>query len=430
MHRKEKNTPRVSVLMANYNGERFLASAIVSILEQSYKNFELIVIDDGSTDSSASIIRAFVSQDSRVKGFYFSRNRGFACALNYGLKFSRGEYVARMDSDDLCHRDRFQKQVAYLDKHTKIHVLGCRYRAINEEGTFCSTAYARRFMSPVPIVFGGHRVAKNILLGLYPVLHATIVCRRSTLLSVGGYREFFPIAEDDDLYFRLVSLHGEVLNNLPEKLYYYRHHGSSTTQRFSRPFRNLIFNVLTLSAEFRRRGFEDPLEVPPLPCYKSLRFRGVSSVLFLQDSLVFLPSSSRARMYSLLRVVMILRRFGLKSFHHISLRRDLGITLDRQIYFYASFCSLCFRVGKHRACFLYLRHILSLRYYVIFFEMFRILNHFSDNHLRFFRSLIFTRCFYYGLKHLVFAFYLISLRTTKFFASLGGLFSFFSKQKI
>ena len=78
-------TPRVSVLMTNYNGERFLASAIVSILEQSYKDFELIVIDDGSTDSSPAILRAFMLQDSRVKGFYFPRSTVAFDAVTLGL---------------------------------------------------------------------------------------------------------------------------------------------------------------------------------------------------------------------------------------------------------------------------------------------------------------------------------------------------------
>ena len=415
MQRKEKNTPRVSVLMANYNDERFLGAAIASILSQSLTAFELIVVDDGSSDQSVSLLKVYAKKDKRIRVFYFPKNRGFARALNYGLKFARGEYVARMDSDDFCHPDRLKKQVSYLDKHAEIHALGCRYRAINEEGFFCSFAYAKSLKKPLPIVFGRHRVAKAVFRFRYPVLHPTIVCRRSTFLSVGGYREFLPISEDDDLYCRLVSLHGGVLDNLPEKLYYYRHYSSSTTQRFSYPFRMLVIFLISLSSEFRRRGFWDPLEERPSLDSRGLRFRGISSLLFLQDSLVFLPSYPREGLYSLLRIVTILRRFGLKNFHHISLWSDLGISFDKQVYFYTLFGAACFRLKKFRSGFLYCRYVFGFFHRVslptmffILFKIFTLVKHYSHDdkyyyhdHLQFFYSLIFTTRWHYGLKHLL-----------------------------
>ena len=416
MQRKEKNTPRVSVLMANYNDERFLGAAIDSILSQSLTAFELIVVDDGSSDQSVSLLKAYAKKDKRIRAFYFPKNQGFVHALNYGLGLSRGEYIARMDSDDTCHPDRLRHQVSYLDKHTEIHVLGCRYRALNEEGSFCSDKYAKSLMNPPPIVFGRHRVAKAVFRFRYPVLHPTIVCRRSTLLSVGGYRNFFPISEDDDLYCRLTTLHGEVLDNLPKKLYYYRHYSSSTTQRFSYPFRMLVIFLISLSSEFRRRSFWDPLEERPSLDSRGLRFRGVSSLLFLQDSLAFLPSYSfREGLYSLLRVVVILRRFGLKDFHHISLWSDLGISFDKQVYFYTLFCAACFRLKKFRSGFLYCRYVFGFFHRVslptmffILFKMFTLVKHYSHDdkyyyhdHLQFFYSLIFTTRWHYGLKHLL-----------------------------
>ena len=406
--------------MTTYNGERFLAAAIESVLKQSFTDLEVIIVDDGSTDSSASIIRSLSARDSRVRGVFLDRNLGIPKAANRGLVRARGEYVARMGSDDLCHRDRFAKQVAYLDKHTKIDVLGCHYRAIDEEGSFCYAEHALSFANPIPISFGRHRVAEDIFCSRYPILQGTIVCRRSTLLSVGGYREFFPMAEDDDLYCRVVSMHGRVMDNLPSKLYYYRHHGNSTTQRFSHPFRMLLIHVIALSLEFRRRGFWDPLEECPSTYCQSLRFRGISSLLFLQDSLVFTPSFSdnpRARLYYLLRIVIILRRFGLKNFNHISLWNNFNMTLIKQIYFYTFFCIMCFRLKKFRAGFLYLRHVLSWRYYVVFFEIFKILKKNSNNHLISFRSLIFTSRFHHGLKHLFFAFFCNPLFALRFFVT-------------
>ena len=412
------STPRVSVVMTTYNGSRFLSEAIESILNQSLIDLELIIVDDGSTDSSSFIVRSFCARDSRVRGIFLERNLGIPKAANCGLRAARGEYIARMDSDDVCHRDRLLKQVSYLDKHREIQLLGCHFYAIDEEGLLCSDAYARKLKEPLPLSFGRYRVAKDILSLKYCILHPSIVCRRSCFVSLEGYREIFCIGEDVDLYQRLVVLHGAVLDNLSEKLYYYRHYASSITRQYSRSVHTFITCAVTIFSEFRRRGFWDILDGYPLANQKSLRFCGISSFLFLQDSLVFLPICSRARLYHLLRIVIILRRFGLKDFHHISLW-NFNMPMNKQIYFYVSFCVACFRLKKFRAGFLYFRYILSLRYYFVFvellIELFDMLSGFSNKHLRSFRSLIFTKHFYYGLKHLIFAFLLSPFHTIKFF---------------
>ena len=408
-------SPRVSVVMTTYNGERFLSAALESILNQSFTDLELIVVDDGSTDNSASIIRSFCARDLRVRGIFLERNFGIPKAANRGLRAARGEYVARMDSDDLCHHDRLLKQVSYLEKHKEIDVIGCDFRAINEEGFFCSDAYARRFKEPIPLSFGKSRVAKDILNLGYSVLHPAILCRRSCYTSLGGYREIFFIGEDIDFYIRLVIAHGAVLDNLSKKLHYYRHYNSSMTRLFSRSVHIFITCAIVLFSEFRRRSFWDPLDELPSKNIKSLRFRGVSSLLFLQDSLVFLPTCSRARLYHLLRVVIILRRFCLKDFHGITLWEALGITLDRKIYFYISFCILCFSMKKNKLSLFYLYRTFNLISRVSFSDIFNVLKRFSDNNLRSFRSLILTKRFHYGLKYLILAFLLSPLRTIKFF---------------
>ena len=159
------STPRVSVVMTTYNGARFLSEAIESILNQSLISLELIVVDDGSIDSSPSVIRSFCARDLRVRGIFLERNLGIPKAANYGLRAARGEYIARMDSDDMCHRDRLLKQVSHLDKHKEIQLLGCHFRAVDEEGFLCSDAYARyrKLKEPLPLSFGRYRVAKDIL---------------------------------------------------------------------------------------------------------------------------------------------------------------------------------------------------------------------------------------------------------------------------
>ena len=246
--------PKVSVLMANYNGERFLASAIVSILEQSYRDFELIVVDDGSTDSSASLIRSLCDYDSRVRGIFLKKNLGAAKAANRGLRVTRGKYVARMDSDDLCHRDRLLKQVSYLEKHPEIFVLGCRSVNIDEWDK-------RRNSGKDEVAFRRGRllIARRMVEGEYLVVHASLVVRKFCFEEVGGYRELFPIGEDIDLYARLLERYGAIFENLPERLYYYRRYKESLTRTYSSEAHIKVQTLVMYSAFCRTQGMNDPL---------------------------------------------------------------------------------------------------------------------------------------------------------------------------
>ena len=241
--------------MTNYNGERFLASAIVSILEQSYKNFELVVVDDGSTDSSPAILRAFASQDSRIKNFYYSRNRGFAYALNYGLARVQGEYVARMDSDDLCHPERLAKQVAYLNRHPEIFVLGCRSESID-----AWDKRKNRAKDEVPFRIGCLLIARRMAEGEYFIHHPTLMVRKFCFEELGGYREVFPIGEDIDLYARLLDRYGAIFENLSERLYSYRRYKESLTRQHDFSQHAWIQTLVMYSARCRREGLPDPLD--------------------------------------------------------------------------------------------------------------------------------------------------------------------------
>ena len=306
-------SPRVSVLMTNYNGERFLASAIVSILEQSYKDFELIVVDDGSTDSSPAILRAFVSQDSRIKGFYFPHNRGFPCALNYGLARVRGEYVARMDSDDLCHRDRLAKQVSYLEKHHEIFVLGCRSVNIDEWDKRKNNA-----KDEVPFRCGRLLIARRMVEGEYLVLHASLMIRKFCLEELGGYREIFPIGEDIDLYARLLDRYGAVFENLSERLYSYRRYKESLTGQYNFSQHAWVQTLVMYSARCRREGRPDPLDkarslrLSSLPVSSSER--SILRAWHFFHRLYILPRKKEERSIFLRRgVAMLKKNFGLED---------------------------------------------------------------------------------------------------------------------
>src|SRR5207237_10277673 len=150
--------PRVSVLLPVWNGEAFLEQAMESILRQTLSSFELIVIDDGSTDRSAAIAEEFASRDPRMRVLR-RPHEGLSAALNAGIAAARGEYVARMDADDISAPDRLRKQVAYLDAHPACVAVGAWSDVVDEAGrqiglkTFVTTqsesaASLRRVSSP------------------------------------------------------------------------------------------------------------------------------------------------------------------------------------------------------------------------------------------------------------------------------------------
>lgn len=123
--------PRVSVILPAYNCETFIADAIGSILGQTFCHFELLVIDDASTDTTVEIIRTF--NDPRLRIFEKPKNTGYTESLNYGLNLSKGEYIARMDADDISFPKRFEKQVAFMDHHQEVVACGTFYRVLGSE---------------------------------------------------------------------------------------------------------------------------------------------------------------------------------------------------------------------------------------------------------------------------------------------------------
>jgi glycosyltransferase involved in cell wall biosynthesis len=129
---------RVSVVMSVFNGERFLREAVDSILGQTYRDLELIVIDDGSADGSGEILAQRRQADARLRVFP-QANMGLTRSLNRGVELSTGEYVARMDADDLSEPRRFERQVAFMDAHPDVGLLGTAYREIDGEGRVLGT---------------------------------------------------------------------------------------------------------------------------------------------------------------------------------------------------------------------------------------------------------------------------------------------------
>ena len=207
--------PRISCLLPVYNGEEFLVEAVRSILNQSYANFELVIVDDGSSDGSPQILSTLAAEDGRVR-LVRRPNGGIVAALNTGLAVCRGEYVARMDADDIALPDRFQFQLDYLDAHPECVLVGGVAQSLRSDGSFGGRTTGGRHLRTDLTAF-----PPKIAVSMHPL----ITVRREALLAVGGYRSTFPHAEDYDLFIRLSKL-GGIDNPDKELLIYRRHEGA------------------------------------------------------------------------------------------------------------------------------------------------------------------------------------------------------------
>lgn len=133
-YKRNKIKPKISVLMAAYNSEKYIGDAIESILNQTYKNFEFIIVDDKSTDNTVNIIRKYIEKDKRIKLICLNKNLGPSLAANVGLRKIKGQYLVRMDADDISEVDRLEKQITYLKNNPEISMLGGQCNLINSDG--------------------------------------------------------------------------------------------------------------------------------------------------------------------------------------------------------------------------------------------------------------------------------------------------------
>jgi len=201
------SNPRLSVVMSVYNGESYLKAAIDSILTQTFRDFELILINDGSSDGTQKIIDS--CKDPRIVKIEHE-NKGLVASLNIGVAKARGEFIARQDADDESLPTRLQKEVAWLDAHPGTVVVGTRAVEINGRGEPTGQL-------DYPTDDASLRLA---ILSYTPFAHGSIMFKKSAIEQAGGYRADAYPAEDVDLWHRLIIL-GKVAN-LPERLYKFR----------------------------------------------------------------------------------------------------------------------------------------------------------------------------------------------------------------
>lgn len=205
--------PAISVVLPVYNSLHFIHAAISSILQQTFPNFELILIDDGSTDGTEAIVREIAAQDPRIH-LIQRENRGLIASLNEGITLAQSPLIARMDADDIALPNRLERQYAYLSNHPDTVAIGTYVQFMDEK----NQVYRKKKLP------SGNQVRDSFLWGC-PIMHPTVMMRTDAVRKAGGYPSQFISAEDYALWLRLLSL-GEI-DNLPEILLSYRIHGNS-----------------------------------------------------------------------------------------------------------------------------------------------------------------------------------------------------------
>lgn len=208
-------TPLVSVLMPVYNAEQYLKSSIESILKQTFRDFEFLIFNDASTDNSFKIIASY--NDTRIVPFNSDKNKGYVEHLNHGIRIARGQYIARMDADDICAPDRLLKQVEFLNHNPEVGICGTSCFLIRSTG---NEGYS------VIRELRKEREHEKLVLNLYkenPFIHSSVVLRKNLLVENGlSYDNEYYTAEDYRLWYQVSKL--AKLYNLEEPLVYYRLH--------------------------------------------------------------------------------------------------------------------------------------------------------------------------------------------------------------
>ncbi len=240
---------KVSVVIPVHNGERYLTQAIESVLAQTFRDFELLIVDDGSTDGSSAIMDRCARRDARIR-ILSQVNRGVSAAGNLGFEKARGEWVARLDADDLFLPDKLQRQIAFIRRHPDVRIVGTLgyfinhagsiIGLVNSDGPFTRAEFERTAGRGEPVFF----------------VHSSTLMHRQTVLAVGGYREQFVQAEDVDLWLRMVEK-GHLLLKMPEPLLLYRLHGESLTMKRNAEQKRCHRWVMAC-ADARSRGASEP----------------------------------------------------------------------------------------------------------------------------------------------------------------------------
>lgn len=235
-------SPAISVVMPAYNAASYLSVAVDSILAQSFRDFELIVVDDASTDHTWEVLAPYLKADARVKALRNTANAKISRTLNRGIEAAAGRYVMRMDADDWSYPDRLEKQFEFMESRPGVVLSGGTIELCDEN---LSPLNKRRYPRTDTEI-------RERIFFFSPFCHPAIICRSDALRKAGGYNESLEVAQDYDLYFRIGRL-GE-LANMDDCIHRLRtHRGSSSIRRGALQERNTLYIRLKAIVEY---GYE------------------------------------------------------------------------------------------------------------------------------------------------------------------------------
>ncbi len=332
--------PKISVLMPVYNGDPFLDKSIKSVLNQTFNDFEYIIINDGSTDDSLKIIESY--EDSRIKIINFSKNMGIAAALNNGLNAAKGDYIARQDQDDISHPERFSLQLGYLENND-VDLVDTNFVFIDENDKYLQD-YEKRYFDPEETL--SH-------LFFYEMVHASIMCKRLLFTNYNIQYRKRP-TEDYDLFIRLAKA-GMRAGRLEQKLIKQRKHPNSMC---GSDWDNIKKDIDIMRNEFVRdlgielTDYEKKLHIAFVEQNSSIlnqyQFREVlhwSNKIIKANSINKIYSSTYFKEQLYLRLLKFLKRKKRKSLlDMVQLRRSAGF-YDKKISFRDLF--YIFRFNSH-----------------------------------------------------------------------------------
>lgn len=210
--------PEISVIMSVYNGETYLEEAIESVINQTFDSWELIIINDCSTDSTSEILARFASKDTRIKVFPNEVNLKLPASLNKAISLCSGKYIARMDADDICLPERFEKQYAFMEKNKDVSLSSCKFMTV-KNGIYMSGGAGGRC---------DNEALRAMLLVGNPILHPGVIAK-SEVMKKYNYDTALTCTEDLELWTRM-AMGNEKIQILPECLLIYRLHDKQITK--------------------------------------------------------------------------------------------------------------------------------------------------------------------------------------------------------
>lgn len=270
----KNNKHLVSVVMPVFNGEKFLSQAIESILNQTLKKFEFIIVNDASKDKSLSIINHYLKIDKRIRLINNKHNKGMAQSLNLGVASAKSDLIARMDQDDVAHPQRLKLEYDYLTKNPHVVIVGTNIIIIDENGKIISKRDYPATSNKL----------KKIMLRYSPFAHPTVMFRKKIFEELGGYDTHWAPCEDIDFWFKIASKYN--LGSLAKPLLRYRL-SSKSASHYDVRNTELVGFKLKIHAIKKYNFKPGPYDI----LYNLLQFL----------TMWIMPSSLRIKFYNLIR---------------------------------------------------------------------------------------------------------------------------------